>query len=420
MHKQVVVTGLGVVSPLGNDKDSFWQAICEGKSGADKITRFDASGFSSQIACEVKGFEPDRFIEKKDLKKMSLFIQYALVAAMEAIQDSELKIEKENPDKIGVMVGSGVGGLETIEEQLRVLFEKGADRISPFFIPKILPNMASSQVSIYLGVKSCNLSISTACAAGTHSIGVALDMIRLGYADVMIAGGTEAAIISLAHGGFCSMKALSSRNDEPQKASRPFDRERDGFVMAEGAGIVVLESLEHALNRNANIYAELAGFGMSADAYHITAPAPDGKGAVMAMKNALKNAGLPKENIDYINAHGTSTPLNDKYETMAIKEVFGQHAGKLAVSSTKSMTGHMLGAAGAAEFIVCALTIRDGIIPPTINYEYPDPECDLDYVPNVKRHRKVDGALSNSFGFGGQNACLIVKNYEAAKNMRER
>lgn len=409
--KQVVVTGLGIVSPVGNDRDSFWEAICEGKSGADKITRFDASSFSSQIACEVKGFEPDRFIEKNELKKLDLFVQYGLLAAMEAIQDAGLKIEEEDPDRIGVLVGSGIGGFETFEEQHRVLLEKGPGRISPFLIPKMIVNMASSQISIYLGLKAPNLSISTACAAGAHSIGVALDIIRLGYADVVLAGGVEATITPLAQGGFCSIRALSTRNDEPKKASRPFDRERDGFVMAEGAGIVVLESLEHALNRKANIYAELAGFGMSADAYHMTAPAPDGKGAVMAMKNALKNAGLPKESVSYINAHGTSTPLNDKYETMAIKEVFAQHAYKLAVSSTKSMTGHLLGAAGAVEFIVCVLAIKNGIIPPTINYEYPDPECDLDYVPNIKRPGKVDVALSNSFGFGGQNACLVARKF---------
>lgn len=411
MHKQVVVTGLGVVSPIGNDRKSFWQAICEGQSGADEISRFDTAGFSTQIACEVKNFEIGKFIKRKEQKKLDLFVQYALHAAIEAFHDADLKIEQEDRERIGVLVGSGIGGIVTMEEQCRILFEKGPGRISPFLIPKLIVNMASCYISIHFGIQAPNISISTACAAGTHSIGFAADMIRLGYVDVMIAGGSEAAITPVAFGGFCSMRALSTRNNEPKKASRPFDKNRDGFVMGEGAGIVVLESLEHAKNRNAHIYAELAGFGMSADAYHMTAPAPNGKGAVMAMENTLKSAGLPKDSIDYINAHGTSTLLNDKSETRAIKEVFGQHAHKLAVSSTKSMTGHLMGAAGAVGFIVCVLAIQNGIIPPTINYEYPDPDCDLDYVPNVSRSVKVAVALSNSFGFGGQNACIVVKEF---------
>lgn len=411
MKRRVVVTGLGVMSPVGNDIKSFWDALLAGKSGVGPIKTFDASAFDSRIAGEIKDFDPVAHFGVKDARKIARFAQYAIVTSKQALQDSGLDLAKEDLTRIGVLVGSGIGSLQTIEEEYKVYLEKGPSRLSPFLIPLLIVNEAAGQVSIFLGLKGPNSCVATACASGSHAIGDAYRMIQYGDADVMFTGGTESCITVLGVGGFCALKALSKRNDDPLKASRPFDKMRDGFVMAEGSGIVVLEELERALKRNAKIYAEVAGIGMSGDAYHMTAPDATGDGAIRAMFAAMKDAGCKPEDIYYINAHGTSTVLNDKIETLAIKKAFGPHAKKIAVNSTKSMTGHLLGAAGGLEFMVCCLSIRDSVVHPTINQEFPDPDCDLDYVPNVARKLKVDIAMSNSLGFGGHNATLIVKKF---------
>ena len=411
MKRRVVVTGLGLITPLGCGIQQTWEGICKGTSGIDRITSFDASEYPVQIAAEVKDFDPEDFIERKEIKKMDVFIQYALGAGTMAVQDARLTINEDNADRIGVIVGAGIGGINTIERYHSVLLENGHRRISPFFIPMLITNLAAGQISMRFGARGPNSCVTTACAAGTHAIGDAFKIIQRGDAEAMIAGGSEAAISPLTIAGFANMRALSTRNEAPQKASRPFDLERDGFVIAEGAGILVLEELQSALKRGAHIYAEVVGYGMTADAYHMTAPDPEGRGVINCMRMALRDAGIPPEDVDYINAHGTSTPYNDKHETMAIKQVFTEHASKVAVSSTKSMTGHLLGAAGGVEAAFCALALLEGIIPPTINYEIPDPECDLDYVPNYARPAEVNIALSNSFGFGGTNACIVLKKY---------
>ena len=414
MNRRVVITGCGVISSLGQDVDTFWKNILDGKSGVSRIESFDTSEHATKIAAEVKDFNPENFMDKKDIKRTDRFVQFGVAAAKMALQHAKLEITEENAHQVGVYVGSGIGGLHTWEEQYQVMQKRGPRRVSPFFIPMMIANMASGVISIETGAKGPNSAPITACATGTHAVGDAFNIIRRGQAEVMIAGGTEATITPLAFAGFNASKALSTRNDEPEKASRPFDAQRDGFVMGEGAGVLILESLEHALKRGAPIICEIAGYGLTGDAYHLTQPAPGGEGAARAMAMALQDAGLPPEAVDYINAHGTSTPYNDKYETMAIKTVFGEHAYKLAVSSTKSMTGHLLGAAGAVEAIVTALAIRDQIMPPTINYEFPDPECDLDYVPNRARKGNIRVALSNSLGFGGHNATILLKKYEGA------
>ncbi len=412
MKKRVVITGMGIVSPLGIGIDENWQALCQGKSGIGPITRFDTTEYPAKIAGEVKNFNPEEYVDKKDLKKMDIFIQYALAAGTMAIKQSGLVINESNADRVGVLVGSGLGGLQTIEKYHTMLLQSGPKKISPFFVPMLIVNLAPGQISIYFGCRGPNSSVVTACATGNHSIGEAFRIIQRNDADAMIAGGVESTITPLAVAGFCALKALSTRNDEPEKASRPFEKNRDGFVMSEGAGILVLESLECALRRGAPIFAEIIGFGCNADAYHITAPSPNGEGAARCMQIALDDAEIKPEDVDYVNAHGTSTPMNDISETIAMKTVFGNHVKNLPVSSTKSMTGHMLGAAGGAEAIFSILTIKHGIIPPTINYDEPDPECDLDYVPNVARQQPVRIAMSNSFGFGGTNATLIFKAYE--------
>lgn len=406
---RVVVTGLGVISPIGNTKEEFWRSLCEGKGGVERLISFDPTGFTSQIAAEVKGFDPSAFIPQKDLKRMEKFVQYAVSASIMAVRDAELDLEQEDSTRVGTLMGVGMGGLELIERQHQVLLDKGPSRISPFLIPMLIVNMAPGQIAITLKIKGPNSCVVTACASGNHAIGDSFKIIQRGGADIMIAGGTESCITPLGFGGFCSLKALSTRNDMPQRASRPFDRDRDGFVMGEGAGVAILERLDHAQKRNARIYAELIGYGMSGDGYHMTAPSPDGEGASNCMKAALSDAGIGPQEVSYINAHGTSTPLNDKVETIAIKGVFGEYAKKVAVSSTKSMTGHLLGAAGGVEFVACALSIKEDIIPPTINYENSDPDCDLDYVPNKARYCRVNVAMSNAFGFGGHNAALILK-----------
>ncbi len=411
-ERRVVVTGLGLVTPLGTGVEKTWDALCKGRSGIDTITRFDLSDFPIKIAGEVKDFDPLEFINKKEVKKMDLFIQYALAASLMAVKDSGLVIDDKNRDRVGVMIGAGIGGLPAIEKWHKVLLESGPNRITPFFIPMVIINLASGQVSITLGAKGPNNSSVTACSTGTHSIGDACRFIERGDADVMIAGGCESTITPLCIAGFHAMKALSQRNEEPERASRPFDKERDGFVVGEGAGVVVLEALDSALKRDAPIYAELAGYGLNSDAYHITAPAPDGEGAGRCMEIALNDAGINPDEVDYINAHGTSTYYNDLYETIAIKRVFGDHSKNLQISSTKSMTGHLLGGAGGIEAVFTALTVKTGVIPPTINYEYPDPECDLDYVPNEARECDVRVAMTNSFGFGGTNAVLVFKRFE--------
>ena len=411
MTRRVVVTGMGLVIPTGIGVEAVWKNICKGKSGIGPITRFDTNGFETKIAGEVKGFDPELYIEKKEIKKMDLFIQYALAATQEALEDAHLKITPENCERIGVIVGTGLGGLPSLEKYHKVLLERGPGRITPFFIPMLIANLASGHIAIQFGAKGPNTCVVTACATGAHSIGDAFRAIVYGDADAIIAGGTEANITSLTIGGFNAMKALSTRNDQPEKACRPFEKNRDGFIVAEGAGIIILEELESALKRNAKIHAELIGYGYTGDAYHITAPPPDGEGAARCMRMAIHDARLKPEEVDYINAHGTSTPLNDVTETIAIKTVFGKYAKKIPVSSTKSMTGHLLGAAGSTEAIFTILTMRDGIIPPTINYEEPDPECDLDYAPNVARHQPVTVGMSNAFGFGGTNATLIFKKF---------
>ncbi len=410
---RVVITGLGVISPVGNDVSSFWSSLKEGKSGVSLLTSFDATNFDSRIAGEVKGFDPVLCgMDFKEAKRTAKFVQYAVASSKQAIDSSGLDLNKENKERIGVLIGSGIGSLYTIEEEYKIFLSKGPSRLSPFLIPMLIVNEASGFVGITFGLKGPNLCIATACASGSHAIGDAFRILERGDADVMISGGTESCIVATAMGGFCALRALSKRNNEPGKASRPFDRDRDGFVMAEGCGLVVMETLKHAKKRKAQIIAEIVGFGMSCDAYHITAPDPDGEGAGRAMSLALADAKLNPENIDYINAHGTSTKLNDKIETFSMKRAFGAYAKKVMVSSTKSVTGHLLGAAGGVEFIACCLAIKDGIIPPTINYEYPDPECDLDYVPNTAREVKVQACMSNSLGFGGHNASLIVKKFK--------
>ncbi|MFI8710879.1 beta-ketoacyl-ACP synthase II [Brevibacillus brevis] len=413
MKRRVVITGVGVVSPVGNDAETFWNSLLEGKSGIDRVAAFDASDYPTQIAGEVKNFDPEQYMDKKEIRRTDRFVQFGLAAAKMAVEDAKLEITPENAERVGVYIGSGIGGLTTWEEQHSVLLEKGPRRVSPFFIPMLIANMASGAVSIQYGAKGPTSSAITACATGTNAIGEALRLIQFDHADVMIAGGAEATVRPMGFAGFCSAKAMSTRNDEPQKASRPFDKDRDGFVMGEGAGVLILEELEHAKKRGATIIAELIGYGMSADAHHITAPSPGGEGAARCMASALKDAGVAPTEVQYINAHGTSTGQGDIAETQAIKTVFGEHAYKLAVSSTKSMTGHLLGATGGVEAIATAYALRDQILPPTINLENPDPECDLDYVPNHARKATVNVAVSNTFGFGGHNATVILKRYEA-------
>jgi 3-oxoacyl-[acyl-carrier-protein] synthase II len=406
------VTGVGLVSPLGIGTEANWEALCGGHSGIGPITRFDATAFSARIAGEVKGFNPLAFIDKKDVKKMDVFIQYAIAASQFAMDDAGLSVTEDIASRVGVFIASGIGGFSTIEREHKALLEGGPRRISPFFIPAAIINLAAGQVSIRFSAKGPNSATCTACSASAHAIGDALEIIRRDAADVMIAGGSEAAITPMGVGGFAAMRALSTRNDEPQRASRPFDLERDGFIMGEGAGVVILEELEFARERGAPIYAELVGYGMSADAFHITAPSEDGDGGMRVMAAALRDGAITPDKVDYINAHGTSTPYNDKLETLAIKRLFGARAQQLAISSTKSMTGHLLGAAGGLEAGITALAVKHQVIPPTINYENPDPECDLDYVPNTKRRANIEYALSNSFGFGGTNAALLFKRYE--------
>jgi 3-oxoacyl-[acyl-carrier-protein] synthase II len=411
-QRRVVVTGLGLITPLGVGVEKTWNALCAGQSGISRITRFDPSGHTCQIAGEVKGFAPADYIEKKEIKKMDTFIHYAVGASQMAVDDSGLKITADNADRVGVYIGSGIGGLPAIENYHKILWDKGPDRVSPFFIPMVIINLASGQVSMRIGARGPNSCAVTACATGNHCIGDAFRIIQRGEADAMVAGGTEAAITPLCVAGFASARALSTRNGEPERASRPFDKERDGFVLGEGAGVVVLEELEAARRRGARIYAEVVGYGMTADAYHITAPPDDGGGAVRCMWRALDDAGLTPEAVEYVNAHATST-MADRIETAAIKQVFGEHARRLAISSTKSMTGHLLGAAGGVEAVFSVLAIHRGILPPTINQEVPDPECDLDYIPNNARRAEVRAVLSNSFGFGGVNACLIFARFAA-------
>ncbi|MBN1850903.1 MAG: beta-ketoacyl-ACP synthase II [Deltaproteobacteria bacterium] len=412
MQRRVVVTGLGMVTPLGTGVKKNWEAVCAGKNGIGPITKFDASPFASQIAGEVKDFRSEDFMDRQQIRRFDVFIHYAVASARMAMEDSRLKIDSYNQHRVGCLTGTGLGGLAMLEHYKEVLMEKGPGRISPFFIPGIINNMVPGQIAIEMGARGPNLSIGTACAASCHAIGEAFRFIREGLADIMISGGSEAVVTPLALGGFCSMKALSTRNHEPEKASRPFDLHRDGFVMGEGAGILILEEMTHALDREADIYAELVGYGLSSDAYHVSAPDPEGEGAISCMKMAIDSAGLEPTDVDYINAHGTSTKLNDLSENKAIKAVFGDHAYKLAISSTKSMTGHLLGGTGGVESIYSVLTIKYGIIPPTINYETPDPDCDLDYVPNEARKADVEVVMTNSFGFGGTNGSLVFKAFE--------
>lgn len=410
---RVVITGLGTVTPIGNDVNTFWESLCSGKSGVGRVTYFDASNFDCKISAEVKGFDPSQFLTKKDQVKFrtAKFIQFALASALMAKEDAKLDISKCDPYRVGAIIGSGIGGIAVIEEQHQILLQRGPDRVSPHFVTLEIANMSSGQIAIYLGIKGPNSCVVTACATGNHCIGEAFRIIQRGDADVMFAGGTEAAITPLSFAGFCAMKAMSLRNDDPEHASRPFDKDRDGFVMGEGAGVVILESLEHALKRGARIYAELVGYGMTCDAYQTTAPLPSGESAANSMRFAIKDARLTPQDIDYVNAHSPSTPLGDAAEVLALKLVFGEKIRSLPISSTKSMTGHLLGAAGAVEFIASTLTIYHGIIPPTINYENPDPECDIDCVPNVSRRSNVNVVLTNAFGFGGHNATLVIKKF---------
>ena len=405
---RVVVTGIGIISPLG-DKDKLWQGLLTGVSGIGRITRFDPSDLAVQIGGEVRGFDPTDYMDRKEARRMDRFAQFAVAAAKMSLEDAQIELPFADPNRVGVLVGSGIGGIETLQEQSRVLIEKGADRVSPFFVPMMIPDMASGQIAIQTGAKGINSCTVTACATGTHSIGDAFRIVTRGQADVMLAGGAEAALCPLGLAGFITAKALSTRNEQPEQASRPFDKGRDGFVMGEGAGVLVLESLEHALRRGARIYGEIVGYGASGDAYHITSPAPEGEGAQRAMAEALADGGLKPADVDYINAHGTSTQYNDYFETIAIKRVFGKRADQVPISSTKSMTGHLLGAAGGVELIACLLAMEYSLIPPTINHEEPDPRCDLDYVPNRARKATVNVAMSNSFGFGGHNAVLVVR-----------
>lgn len=411
MHRRVVITGVGLVTPLGIGVDESWSAVCAGKSGIGEITRFDTTGYGTKIAGEVKGFDPNDFMEKKEAKRMETFIAYAIAATRMALDDSGLRIDDSNAHRIGVLTGCGLGGLNMLEITAHTVETKGPKRASPFFIPMLIGNMAPGMISILFGAKGPNSSVATACAAGSHAVGDAFEIIKYGRADAMITGGVESVVTRTCIAGFGAMKALSTRNDDPQKASRPFEKDRDGFVVGEGSGIIILESLEHALERGANIYAEVVGYGMSGDGYHITSPPPDGDGARRCMLAAVEDAGIEPGDIDYINAHGTSTPLNDLYETRAIKATFGDAAKQVAISSTKSMTGHLLGGAGGVETVFTALTIKHGIMPPTINFDTPGDECDLDYVPNVARKADVTYAMSNSFGFGGTNASLILRKY---------
>ncbi len=411
--RRVVITGLGVVSPMGNDVETFWNNLVAGKCGIDRIRSFDASQFDTQIAGEVKNFDPTpAFPSPKEVRRTDRYSQFGVYAAWQALKDSGLDLGRVNTDEIGVFVGSGIGGLQTVTEQHKILLERGPSRLSPFMIPMLISNMASGLISMYHNLRGPNFATCSACATANHALGEAWRTLKMGDAKVVLAGGAEATVVPIGIGGFCAMRALSTRNHEPQKASRPFDKERDGFVMGEGSGVVVLEELEHAKARGARIYAEMAGYGNTADAHHLTAPSPGGEGAARCMRMALRNAGINPDQVTYINAHGTSTPQGDIAETEAVKTVFGDHARKLAVSSTKGATGHMLGAAGAVEMIVCAKAVQTDTLPPTINQEVPDPECDLDYVPNVARQSKVEIAVNNSFGFGGHNASLIAKKFK--------
>ncbi|HOJ11684.1 MAG TPA: beta-ketoacyl-ACP synthase II [Clostridiales bacterium] len=415
MNKRVVVTGMGVVSSLGIGISDFWESIKQGKSGISTVTKFDITNYPTKVAAELKNFDPNQFIDKKESKRMDKYTQYAVAAAQIAMEQSALNLEKINKERMGVILGSGIGGIETLEEQHKILMEKGPGRVSPFFIPMMIANMASGRIAIQYGAKGFNECIVTACATGTNAIGDAFKVIQRGDADIMIAGGSEAPITPLSFSGFCSMKAMST-NSDPSTASRPFDKDRDGFVMGEGAGVIILEEMEHALARNAAILGEIVGYACTSDAFDHVQPAPEGEGAARCMKLAIEDAVINIEDIEYINAHGTSTYYNDKNETAAIKTVFGEHAKKLAISSTKSMTGHLLGAAGAIEAIICVLALKEGFIPPTINYKTPDPECDLDYVPNIGKSQEINCALSNSLGFGGHNSTLVIKKIENIHN----
>jgi 3-oxoacyl-[acyl-carrier-protein] synthase II len=411
--RRVVVTGLGVVSPLGSDVETFWRRLIAGESGIGRVTRFDITGYDTTIAGEVQGFRAEDYLDRKEVRRADLFVQYAIGAAVQAVKQAGVSPETVDPTRYGVIVGSGIGGIATLEDQHRTLLEKGPGRVSPFFIPMMISDMAAGQISIQLGAKGPNYCTVSACASGAHAVGDAMRHIQNDEADVMITGGAEAPVTPVSFAGFCSMKAMSTRNDEPGRASRPFDSQRDGFVMGEGAGIVVLEELEHAKRRGATIFAEIVGYGATGDAHHMTAPAPEGEGAARAMRAAIADSGLPPESFGYLNAHGTSTPLNDKFETQAIKSVLGDHSRTIAVSSTKSMTGHLLGAAGGLETVICVLALERNTLPPTINYDNPDPDCDLDYVPNTARTVEVQAALSNSLGFGGHNVTLALSRYVA-------
>ena len=408
----MVVTGMGLVCPLGNTVEEFWKRLIAGESGIGPLTRFDAAAYDTRIAGEVRGFKPEDFMDRKDIRRTDLFVQYAVAASRQALNQASVR-EAVDPDRFGVIVGSGIGGISTFEDQHRTLLEKGPNRVSPFFIPMMISDMASGQVSILFGAKGPNYCTVSACSSGAHAVGEAFRIIQNSEADVMIAGGAEAPVTPVSFAGFCSMKAMSTRNDDPTRASRPFDSQRDGFVMGEGAGILILEELEHAKRRGAAILAEVVGYGATGDAHHMTAPAPEGEGAARAMRAAISDSGLPLREFGYVNAHGTSTPLNDKFETQAIKSVFGDRAKKLPVSSTKSMTGHLLGAAGGLETIICVLALERHTLPPTINYQTPDPDCDLDYVPNTARAVELQAALSNSLGFGGHNVTLALSRYVA-------
>ena len=411
--RRVVVTGLGALTPIGNTAEELWTGLTEGRSGIGPITKFDPAAYPTRIAGQIKNFDPLAYVDKKEARRLDPYLQYAIASSVMAVADAGIDSARVDSERLGVMIGSGIGGITTLLDGEHVLLEKGPDRVSPFIIPMLIINMASGLVSMRFGAKGPNSSVVTACATGNHAIGDAFKLIQRGAADAMIAGGAEAIIVPLTIAGFCAMKAMSTRNDEPQKASRPFDAARDGFVCGEGGGVVVLESLEHARRRDARIYAEVIGYGMTGDAHHMTAPDPEGDGAARAMAGALADAGISPGDVGYINAHGTSTPYNDKFETLAIKRVFGEHARKVAVSSTKSMTGHLLGAAGGIEAIASVLALHHGILPPTINYETPDPDCDLDYIPNQARKQDVELALSNAFGFGGTNATLVFRKYRA-------
>jgi 3-oxoacyl-[acyl-carrier-protein] synthase II len=412
MRKRVVVTGIGCISPVGNRVDQTWENIISGKTGIGKITHYDASGFEVQIAAEVKGFDGALLFGSKEARRMDLYTQYAMAAAQQALENASLEINDNNRDRIGAVIGSGIGGIRTLFDQTKVFLDRGPTRVSPFLVPMMLADSAPGMIAIHFGLRGPNMAVVTACATGTNAIGEAAEVIRRGQSDIILAGGAEAAIVPIAMAGLSVMNAVSKRNSEPEKACRPFDLNRDGFVMGEGAGILVLESLDHALQREAQILGELTGYGSTNDAFHISAPAENGAGAAVCMKNALDYAGIGIDEVDYINAHGTSTPLNDKSETAAIKTVFGEHAYKIPISSTKSMTGHLLGASGALEAVLSIKIIQEGILPPTINYDTPDPQCDLDYVPNTAREKHVKHLMSNSFGFGGHNATIILSKYE--------